>query len=271
MKNWLFAALLCGLLASTTAGAGTLYLSFDGDDGSGSSLAGSGVAIAGGTADVTFDGSMCRLGAGDTRLDFGQLIGSGSFTAEFTVHNLEEFNRTLGWNWVFAFQVLGDGYCLYPAGVCGGDGTVAWLQEPNQAEIAIMDCGVGLGSDATAILGGTTAATIKAEVDATGNTVKVYVAYDDDATSGTARASNFTLVGTYPWGNWSTTVGSLYLQSYDAIAVVDDIIIEGGESVPDFGEAPPYAPSGDLPVASLMGLIALVGMTLAAGIRQSRS
>jgi len=211
--------------------SGTMYLSFDGDDGSGSSLVGTPVAKVGA---VSFSGDQCLFDVGDTRLNFGTVHG-GSFSAEFTIQNVSDVRaHNAEWGWVLGFQEIGVAYalCFYPGGVFDGQGWNAG----DDPELAVAGCGAGAESD-TLILPGTDRATIKVEVNAEANTTDLYVAADADATSSAGRAYKFTHVATYGWGNWANVAGEFKLQAYDASATIDDIIIEG-VGVADFGTPP---------------------------------
>jgi len=223
-------------------GAGTMYLNIDGDDGAGSSLAGS---IVGWDDNVSFSDGALRIGPNSwgagSNLTFG-MLPRGPFSLEFTIQNPAEvagFNQQ--WGWVLALQIESlAGDCLYPLGLFDG---IGW-EAGDTPEVAVASCGAQADS-LTQALTASTRATLKMVADPDANTLDLYAAFDDDATTPTERASNFIHIDTYPWGSWAYGPAAMRLVGYSAgstgpsgAAIIDDIILEGA-GIPDFGPTPP--------------------------------
>lgn len=244
---------------------GTTYLTFDGDDGLGSSLTGSIAGHSAAEAQTVFAGDALEIGpnqwGGGCYLTMG-MFPRGPFTLEFTIQNpadVATYNAT--WGWVLGLQMIDipQTNCLYPGGVFDG---IGW-EAGDTPEIAVAGCGATADS-LTQQLTAATKATIKIAVDPDANTSRLYVAFDDDATTASARATNLTLVDTYPWGSWANGPTLFRMVAYsvgssnaDGRLVLDDVIIDG-VGVPQFGPAPPAIDIPDLSGLSQSEAVALL-------------
>lgn len=257
------------LVAQATAGAGTMYITFDGDDGSGSSLPAGVTFGTDGGGSNTFTDDQLEMGGG-AWMDFGAFLGA-SFTAEFTIQGFGDLAAGLGAaDGIFAFQTREEG-CLYPGGLFSnapaypGVASMGFSESCALAGFSDPAWGLEVPADPGDL------ATVRLVVDHDADTVDIYVAYGSDATTPSQRAANMTHAATYPWGAWwSTEAAHLYIMNWLGVVVIDDVIIEG-ENVADFGppvpggdgngEEPPPAP--EMPVSGMAGLAAL-GLAFAA-------
>ncbi|NIA14185.1 MAG: DUF5011 domain-containing protein [Nitrospiraceae bacterium] len=243
MKTKLASALVLLLAVASTAWAGTCYINFDGDDGSGSSLP-AGVTFAA----TTFDGATATVDrAGGNILFPPAWVADAELTAEFTIQDLSGFLADAGdaGSWVFGFQLAGGG-CCYPAAVITNDGLGI-----TDHTVVFSECGVNSAGSADAPLAGSSLATLRFVADPVANEVRTYIAYDTDATIAAGRATNWTLVATYGWGSIHFGNWLFGVQSWGKVGVIDDIIITGA-NVPDFGTPPPL-PDTTAPEITLLG------------------
>jgi len=244
MMRRMFGVVICSLLAMGAAWAGTAYISFDNDNGTGNSLPSEATVGSDESGAVSFENDQAVFPGGGEWIAFPPEWAIGSLdqdpiSVEFTIQNLEDWLGDAGGaSWVMGFGISGGDGCGYAPALVRNDGDGF-----TEHHVGFADCGPHPAGDpaAASMVGqGTTRATVKAVIDGWANRTYVYVAYDDDATTGSQRAKNFQLVTNFDWGGWKNGATSFKLVSWGKATVVDDVIIEG-HNVPDFGTPPPKA------------------------------
>ncbi len=237
--------------------AGTMYINFDGDDGTGSSLPAGVVPAtwvgeypqgapnnpAGYYLSPVFDGSRASVPAG------GGIIFDPAWTngvtsdspliVEYTVTDLQAQYASalysgplLGWN---VYNTAG-GLASMGSII---DGYFAWGTDPTHIHIGIY--GVPGNTDVEATHPASTKVTIRLVFNGEGS-ASVYAAFDDNATTPASRPRllDMQLMNTVVVGDILTDAYSFSLGNWVSNVSIDDVIVEG-PSVPDFGTPPAQA------------------------------
>lgn len=224
----------------------TIYLSFDGDDGKGSSLHPDCKAY----GLVRFDRGRCIIGGAgeDARIEIPNPVREGeNWSVEYTIQDFDRLVRTTGaGKLVFGLQ-----YSNHRTSTFWRPGSI-WANSPAYPEAFAVGYAPSVWADA--LTEPTWAVpvpqpapnrvTIKVVTDVEAGECNCYVAYGEDATTPTRRATNLKLAARMPLQDlaWNQAPGFVHIATTGSVAPVeiDDVIIEGsfGRS---FGSAPPSA------------------------------
>lgn len=220
-------------LAAATSAPATIYLNFDDDDGRGMSL----------HPDMRFDGPVkfehdrCIIGGNgeNARLELPNPVRAGeNWSVEFTIHDFDKLVKQVGdGKLVFGLQ-----YSNHATGVYWRPGSI-WFNSPaypgqfaiGSAPQVFADSLTDKSQAVPVPSPAPSRITIKVVTDAEKETCDCFVAYGNDATTPTKRATNFTLAAHMPMPDmkWNALPGFVHIASTESAApvVIDDVIIEG--------------------------------------------